>query len=152
MIDVQKCKAFLTNMIRGTNMKRSKLQKIIREELFQKINEAADGKYSVAELAKAFDKKTKNEFGLSKYKFGSNDEAKLNPKDFGLWGQLLKSVVIMPWSKPTTVEEFTAVSFNLSWQYKSGGSNGSQIGTVWVDNNDPNRIGVRLEDGRYLKP
>jgi len=131
-------------------MKITELKKIIKQEI-TKLNEAeTEPLVSIEDACKAFDKKTKNEFKLSGYKWNGK-QAKLDPKDFGLFGKRLSNIYLYIWSKGITKEDnYSYYNIYLMYDVKGGGSNGIGIGTVFIHNEDKS-VSVRLDDGRFLK-
>jgi len=114
------------------------------------LQESSGTNYDIKTAIKAFDTKTKNEFGLSKYKW-SGDSAKLSINTMGIFGKTLEKISLKISMKGSTADNYTYYNFSLSWYYKSGGHNGNGIGTVFINNTDKNDVKVKLEDGRYFK-
>jgi hypothetical protein len=127
-------------------IKKSELQEMISEAV---LKENSEPEVDLATALEAFKRGSRNIFGLTRFKFNNKGEAKIPDLngEFGLFGQLLKSAHIYVADKGTNRQNESYYRFNLTYGFKGGGSNGNEIGMVFINNDDPEDIKVRLTDG-----
>jgi hypothetical protein len=126
-----------------------KINSQIKEMVSNAINERSEPQVDLQTALEAFKRGSRNIFGFTRFKFNNNGEAKVPDLkgEFGMFGHLLKSATIYVADKGVNKNNESFYRFHLTYSFKDGGSNGHEIGMVFINNDDPEDIKVRLTDG-----